>query len=109
MLYKATEKEDFSKRSRNGFLIKINVFFEKKMWFLWKIAKGSMFTVNCNWISKMSGKFKNLGFLIEKSRWVFQKFCEFFVKIAKGSKFALQCNWTSKNFQNVQEFGVLKI
>ena len=52
---------------------KINVFSEKKMWFFWKIAKASKFTVKFNLIIKNSQNFKNIGFLIEKIDEFFEK------------------------------------
>ena len=54
MGYKATEKSKTSQNVQKLVLLKeINVFFEKKLWFFWKVAEGSKFTVEWNWISKM--------------------------------------------------------
>ena len=82
-------------------------FFEKKLCFFWKIAKGSKFTVDCNWINKISQNFKNLVFLIKKLDGFFEKLVTFFSKIAKSSKVALQGHCEKKilkTFENLVFF-----
>ena len=76
------------------------------MWFFWETAKGSKFTVECNWISKISQKFENLRFLTKKIDGFFGKLGNFFYKLAYGSQVALKGHWRSKTSQNVQKFGV---
>ena len=58
--YKATEKSKTSQNVQKLVLInEIIVFLEKKLWFFLKVADGSKFTVEWNWISKMSQTLKN--------------------------------------------------
>ena len=54
----------------------ISVFFEKKKWYSQKTAKGNKFTVECNWISKISQNVRNLAsswkkLVSRKESWVF--------------------------------------
>ena len=79
------------------------MFFEKKLSFSYKIAKGSKFTVECNWISKISQNVRNLASFWKKVG--FLKKILSFLKTANGSKFAVECNWNNKISQNVKNLG----
>ena len=81
-------------------------FAKKNLWFFWKIAKASKFTVKCNWIIENSQNFENLDFLIRKIDGFFEKLVTFYKKIAKSSKVALQGHWNCRNSQNVQKLVV---
>ena len=81
-------------------LIKLSVFFETKLWFPWKNAKVSKFTVECNWISKISQNVRILAFFWKKN-WFLEKLLSF-LKTANGSNFAVECNWNNRISQNVK-------
>ena len=80
LCYKANEKCKISENVQKLVLLnEIRVLFEMKLCFFWKIAKGSKLIVECNWNSKISQNFENLGFLIKKKMgfsknlWFFSK------------------------------------
>ena len=78
---------------------KINVFFEKKLWFFREIAKGSKFTVECNWISKISQNFKSFGFLTKKTDGFFEKSVNFFENSLKVAKLHYKATENVKNLK----------
>ena len=49
------------------------MYLGKKMWFFWKIAEGSKFAVECDWISKISQRVQNSGFCWKQIRCVIRK------------------------------------
>ena len=80
-------------------------FFRKKILTVLKMAKGSKFAVECDWISK---NFRNvqswkLSFFNKKQMRLSRKVLSFF-KISKVRNFDLECDWNSMNFQNVQSW-----
>ena len=81
------------------------MFSEKKLWFSYKIAKGSKFTVECNWISKISQNVRNLASFWKKIG--FSRKISSFLTTANGSKVAVECNWNNKISQNVKNLGFL--
>ena len=73
----------------------------KKLFSFLKIAKGSKFARECDWIVKVLKTFEIWGFF-QKKEGFFQNKILTVLKMAKGSKFAVECDWKSKNSRNVQ-------
>ena len=80
------------------------------MIFFSKIAKGSIFALQCDWKSKKSQIFLVFGAL-KRIEGLFRENLNFFrknnnfLKIAKGSQFAVECDWFSKISQRNQNLG----
>ena len=88
-------------------------FLERNCDFLSKTAKGSNFTLQCDWKSKKSQNFlvfgalkKNSWIFFEKKLFFFRKNIDFLTN-AKGRKIAVECDWKSKTSQNVQNLVLL--
>ena len=110
MLQVANFTKMLSKTSQNVqklvLLNKTYVFFEKKMWFFWKIAEGSKFTVECKWYSRVSEYVQKLVSYLKKIL-ISRKNIFSILETANGRELAVVCNWVCKISQNVKDLGFL--
>ena len=86
-----------------------HMLFWKKTSIFWKLktATVNQLDVECEWNSKVSKNYQNLGFFNE-IYWFSEKKILKVSKNADGSKFVVECNWYSMISQKDQSLGYSK-